>query len=55
MGGQGRARTTRGMEELREQQTEETGEIGVIGEFTAALMKELGPVARILAALRGEN
>jgi hypothetical protein len=52
---QGRARTTRGTGRLREQETEEAGEIGAISEFGAARMKELGPVARILAALHGGN
>jgi hypothetical protein len=52
---QGRARTTRETGRLREQETEQIGKVDAIGEIEAALVKELSPVARILAALCGEK
>jgi hypothetical protein len=52
---QGRARTTRETGRLREQETEQIGKVDAIGKIEAALVKELGPVARILAALCGEK
>jgi hypothetical protein len=43
----------KGTGRLRGQGTEKTGEIGAIGEIGADLVKELGPEARVLTALRG--
>jgi hypothetical protein len=36
-------------------ETELKGEIGAIGDIRATLARELGPVARVLTALRGEK